>query len=124
MLHISEYYAQRQGRFYVATLSQSLQGMFGLEASREGAMELRRMYVDPDMRGRGIGRTLLQHAEKETILAGCTRLVLSTSEIQQAALALYRSSGYALRQRRNFPHRDDEDPWWWPASVLLRKAGV
>ncbi len=96
MLHIHEYYAQRQGKFYVATLSQSLQGMFGLEASRAGAMELRRMYVDPDQRGKGIGRTLLQHAEKETLLAGCTRLVLSTSEIQQAALALYRSSGYAL----------------------------
>ncbi len=96
MLHISEYYAQRQGRFYVAMLCQTLQGMFGLEASRAGAMELRRMYVDPDVRGRGIGRKLLQHAEEETVLAGCTRLVLSTSEIQQAALALYRSSGYKL----------------------------
>ena len=96
MLHIKEYYALRQGCFYVATLSQSLHGMFGLEASGAEAMELRRMYVDPDMRGRGIGRTLLQHAEKETLLAGCTRLVLSTSEIQQAALALYRSSGYTL----------------------------
>ena len=94
MLRIREYYAQKQGKFYVATLSQTLQGMFGLEASGLGAMELRRMYVEPDMRGKGIGRTLLQHAENETLLVGCTRLVLSTSEIQQAALALYRSSGY------------------------------
>jgi len=93
---IGDYYAERQGSFHVAELSHRLCGMFGLEASGPDAMELRRMYVDPFARGRGIGRVLLDRAEKETVAAGRRRLVLSTSEIQEAALSLYRSSGYLL----------------------------
>ncbi|MEZ5934815.1 MAG: GNAT family N-acetyltransferase [Alphaproteobacteria bacterium] len=92
---IATYYRNKDGSFFVAELSAQIVGMFGLESIGSDAMELRRMYVDPSVRGRGIGRLLLAHAEEQTRRSGKTRLVLSTSELQTAALSLYRSSGYA-----------------------------
>jgi putative acetyltransferase len=59
-------------------------------------MELRRMYVDAAARRKGIGRRMLQYAEDECRRRNVARLELSTAEIQSAALALYRNSGYQL----------------------------
>jgi putative acetyltransferase len=70
--------------------------MFGLEASGADAMELRRMYVDPDVRRRGIARRMLDFAEQECRRRKRFRMDLSTSEIQGEALALYRNAGYEL----------------------------
>ncbi len=94
---IAAYYAERQGAFWVATANENLVGMFGLEpSSLEGAMELRRMYVDPDARRQGIARTMLLFAEDECRRRKIKQLDLSTSELQGAALSLYRNNGYEL----------------------------
>jgi putative acetyltransferase len=91
---IPAYYGARQGAFFVAQAGATLIGMFGLEAAGEGAMELRRMYVDPDARRQGIARRMLAFAEDEARRLGAREMVLSTSEIQKEALALYRNAGY------------------------------
>ena len=71
--------------------------MIGLETAEPGdAMELRRMYVEPELRRQGIARTMLAFAENECRRLGMKRLELSTSELQDAALCLYRASGYRL----------------------------
>jgi GNAT superfamily N-acetyltransferase len=93
---ISDYYREREGGFWVAVDKEKIVGIFGLESSGDGAMELRRMYVDPDLRRRGIARRILQLAEQECRRRGRLRMCLSTSELQQEALALYRNAGYEL----------------------------
>ncbi len=60
-----------------------------------GLGEIKRMFVAPACRGRGIGRRLLLTLEGEAVERGCTRVRLDTGSRQRAALALYRSSGYA-----------------------------
>jgi putative acetyltransferase len=91
---IPDYYGARQGSFWVARVDGKLFGMFGLEAAGDGAMELRRMYVDPDARHRGVARAMLAFAEEEARRGNAREMVLSTSEIQKQALALYRNAGY------------------------------
>jgi putative acetyltransferase len=91
---IPAYYRERQGSFWVAVLDRRIVGMFGLEAAEPSAMELRRMYVDPQARRRGIARSMLAFAEDRCRHGGAREMVLSTSEIQQEALALYRAAGY------------------------------
>jgi ribosomal protein S18 acetylase RimI-like enzyme len=66
------------------------------ERAAPDAMELRRMYVDVASRRTGIGRRMLRYAEAECRRRDIARLVLSTAEIQEAALALYRGFGYQL----------------------------
>jgi putative acetyltransferase len=91
---IPAYYGARQGVFFVARAGGKLVGMFGLEAAGEGALELRRMYVAPDARRQGIAHKMLAFAEEEARRMGAHEMVLSTSEIQTEALALYRNAGY------------------------------
>jgi GNAT superfamily N-acetyltransferase len=93
---IADYYRERDGGFWVAADAGKLAGTFGLEASGDGAMELRRMYVDPDVRRRGIAQRMLCFAEEECRRRGRPRMNLSTSELQREALSLYRNAGYEL----------------------------
>jgi GNAT superfamily N-acetyltransferase len=93
---IEEYYRDRNGGFWVAIDDNHVVGMFGLEQIAADAMELRRMYVDPNQRRRGVARTMLAFAEAECRQRGFRCLDLSTSELQREALALYRNAGYRL----------------------------
>lgn len=56
--------------------------------------ELKRMYVDPAARGRGVGRAVLAEIEHTAAEAGYTRMVLETGVKQPEALALYEACGY------------------------------
>jgi GNAT superfamily N-acetyltransferase len=56
--------------------------------------ELKRMYVIPAARRRGIARALLEHLEHEARTLGATRLRLETGLHQPEAIALYASAGY------------------------------
>ena len=56
--------------------------------------ELKRMYVAPAARGRGLARAVLRHLEENASAAGFEALVLETGLKQPEAIALYESSGY------------------------------
>lgn len=56
--------------------------------------ELKRMYVSPDVRGTGLGRRLVAALEAEARALGVRRLVLETGTRQEAAIALYRATGF------------------------------
>ncbi len=56
--------------------------------------EFKRMYVVPAFRGRGLGRRLVVALEAEAAALGARELVLETGIRQEAALALYRATGF------------------------------
>jgi GNAT superfamily N-acetyltransferase len=93
---VPAYYGERDGGFWVAVRGDKVVGTFGLERASDDTMELRRMYVDPSARRQGIARQMLQFAENECRRRRVKHLELSTAEIQQAGLALYRNTGYRL----------------------------
>ena len=93
---LADYYAERQGAFFVVYDGDKLAGVFGLERLGAPSAELRRMYVDAAYRRQGLARMMLDYAEQVCRDAGTLLLTLSTSELQQAALAFYRASGYRL----------------------------
>ena len=59
-----------------------------------GMAELKRMYVRPAFRGRGIARQMIVAIEEEALAAGRSVIRLSTGASSPAAIALYQSSGY------------------------------
>jgi putative acetyltransferase len=96
---IAAYYAEHDGAFWVlrdGDGDHALVGTFGLERAAADACELRRMYVAPAARRRGLARFMLEQAERFAVERGFSRMVLSTSELQMAALALYQNAGYRL----------------------------
>ncbi|MGP3947901.1 GNAT family N-acetyltransferase [Streptomyces sp. 7N604] len=56
--------------------------------------EIKRMYVVPEARGRGLSRLILAALEDNARAAGRTRMVLETGTKQPEAISLYVSSGY------------------------------
>jgi len=56
--------------------------------------EVKRMYVDPDQRGRGVGWAVLRELEATAKQIGVRRLVLETGIYQEAAVVLYRRAGF------------------------------
>lgn len=57
-------------------------------------VEVKRMYVAPQARGRGLARVVLAHLEATARESGAEALVLETGLKQPEAIALYESSGY------------------------------
>ncbi|PXY34022.1 GCN5 family acetyltransferase [Prauserella flavalba] len=57
--------------------------------------EIKRMYVRPSARGRGVSRGLLTELEKRAVALGARRLVLETGTRQAPAIGLYLSSGFS-----------------------------
>jgi len=56
--------------------------------------EVKRMYVAPQARGRGMARLMLAHLEVDAGQHGVEAVVLETGLRQPEAMALYESSGY------------------------------
>src|SRR5438874_4705930 len=65
----------------------------------EGAYaEIKRMYVRPAFRGRGLGRLMLDHLIAYAGRQGLTVIRLETGIYQQEAIALYEGSGFRDRK--------------------------
>lgn len=56
--------------------------------------EAKRMYVEPDQRGKGVGSAVLAGLEAAAKQLGVRRLVLETGIYQHEALSLYRRAGF------------------------------
>jgi ribosomal protein S18 acetylase RimI-like enzyme len=59
---------------------------------------LEELYVVPSLRGKGIGRALLEAAMEMARSEGATHMELGTSEDDTAAVALYESTGFTNRE--------------------------
>jgi len=71
-------------------------GCGAIKAFDDDAMEVKRMWVNPQHRGKGIARSVLAELEKWARELGSRRCVLETGQKQPEALGLYRTSGYQV----------------------------
>jgi GNAT superfamily N-acetyltransferase len=60
------------------------------------AMEVKRMYVHPQERGKGIARQILSELEEWARELSCLKCVLETGKKQSDAVSLYSKSGYSI----------------------------
>jgi putative acetyltransferase len=86
--------AAGSGAFLVVSRSGRSIGCGAVRRLDERTGEIKRMFVRPEERGRGIGRVLLTALENEAQKLGLKRLVLETGTRQTEALALYERLGF------------------------------
>ena len=89
-----EYFQPPDGTFLVAFEDGAPIACGGVGRLDETTGELRRMYVLPAHRGRGLGRAILEELENAARTLGYTRMRLETGNEAPEALGLYTSSGY------------------------------
>jgi putative acetyltransferase len=81
-------------QFFVARLDGAAVGCAGVAMFADLA-EVKRMYVRPAARGRGVADALLARIETATRDAGLARLCLETGDRQLAAIRVYSRGGFS-----------------------------
>jgi GNAT superfamily N-acetyltransferase len=82
------------GCFVVAFVDSKAVGCGGFRHLRHGVAEIKRMYVDPSVRRRGIGSRVLEFLEETAAAAGYREAWLESGDQQPDAISLYRATGY------------------------------
>ena len=89
-------FAAPGGLFLVGTLSGEPVATGGWRRMDVPAVaELKRMYVVPAARRRGLARLVLTELERTAAAAGIVRMLLNTGPAQPEAIAMYAAAGYA-----------------------------
>jgi GNAT superfamily N-acetyltransferase len=83
------------GLFLVAEVTGEPVACGAWRAVRPDVAEIKRLYVAPDHRRRGVARLVLDALESSAARAGHRSVVLNTGDRQPEALALYARAGYA-----------------------------
>ncbi len=96
VLEVEVAYLQVGGEFWVIESQGTLVGTaayYPVERG-EGAVEIRKMYLLPRVRGQGLGRWLLQQLEQNIAENGFREVWIETASILKEAVCLYENSGY------------------------------
>jgi GNAT superfamily N-acetyltransferase len=98
-------FAPPAGNFLVAYLDGEPVGCGGLKRLAGDTVEVKRVYVHPEVRGRGVARALLAGLEEAAGSAGYAVVRLDTGANQPEALNLFQTSGYTPIEDYN------DNPW-------------
>jgi putative acetyltransferase len=104
VLAVKEYYLDRGGEFWVvesqgqivgtSAYYPCLVGASALDNRGEKAVEIRKMYLSPQVRGQGLGKYLLGELEQAIVDRGYQEIWIETASVLTAAVKLYEASGY------------------------------
>lgn len=86
--------APGRGAFLVAYVDGIAAGCGAVRLNEPGVAEVKRMYVLPAHRGRGIAGEILAELETRARALGARQLVLETGVRQPESIALYRRAGF------------------------------
>jgi len=87
-------YAPPSGGLWLAEVADDIAGCVALRRIDDERAEMKRLYVRPAFRGRGLGRALAQHVLEEAARIGYQRVCLDTLPSMGDAIALYRRLGF------------------------------
>jgi putative acetyltransferase len=90
----AEEVAEGRGAFLVAYVDDKPVGCGAVRHIAPTIAEIKRMYVAPSARNRGVGRQVLNELESIARQLGAARLVLETGVRQPEAIALYTRVGF------------------------------
>jgi GNAT superfamily N-acetyltransferase len=91
---LPEEFEPPHGAFLIAYVDDEAVACGGFKRLDPETAEIKRMFVSQKVRGRGLGRRLLEQLETGAKAAGYSTIRLDTGDRLPAAIHLYRSAGY------------------------------
>lgn len=105
---IERNYLAGGGIFHLVVDHQAkLLGCYGLLPHGEGICELRKMYLRAEVRGRGLGKLLMERALSEARSLGFRRIELDTAAPLKEAIEMYKRYGFKEFDKPGIPARCD-----------------
>ncbi len=92
-----EIYSSKRSNYYVLVTGNKVVGGAGfgpLSTTCQDTVELKGMYLSPELRGLGLGASLLQKALPEAKKEGFKKCYIETMQFMHAANALYKKFGF------------------------------
>ncbi|MEM6592001.1 MAG: GNAT family N-acetyltransferase [Cyanobacteria bacterium P01_H01_bin.119] len=96
VVEVETCYQAAGGEFWVIEQAGTVVGTAAYQPIERGthAVEIRKMYLLPNVRGLGLGKFLLQQLEAAIAAKGYRQIWLETATVLKAAVQLYESRGY------------------------------
>jgi putative acetyltransferase len=96
VLQVEEFYINAGGEFWVIEHQNQIVGTGAYYPIKRGkkAVEIRKMYLLPKVRGLGLGKYLLQQLELTIAKRGFKQIWIETASVLKEAVKLYESSDY------------------------------
>ncbi len=101
MVGVKEVFLDSGGDFLVGFMGDEMILMGGFKIISPDTAEVKRMRILPEYHRLGLGSWLLNMLEQEMKKGGIVKVLVSTLDVQNAALGLYRSNGYTEVARKS-----------------------
>jgi N-acetylglutamate synthase-like GNAT family acetyltransferase len=103
----------RGGAAWLVERDRELLGSLALTPERERVGAVRWFVLSPELRGRGLGRSLFDELLAEARASGLERIELGTFSLLTTAASIYRSAGFQVVAE----HQSDD---WGPTLTMQR----
>jgi N-acetylglutamate synthase-like GNAT family acetyltransferase len=97
-------YAEPDGSFIIAKENENIIGCVGLRKLDNKTCEMKRLFVNDNYKGKGIGKKLVEKVIAEAKIKNYGKMRLDTLDIMESALGIYYKSGfYEIKPYYNNP---------------------
>ena len=101
-------YAEPNGCILLSeSYEREIEGIVALKPLSDGSCEMKRLYIKPEFRGKGIGETLATCLIKEARFKGYKEIKLDTLSRLKPAVKLYEKLGFIKTEPYNFNPGND-----------------
>ena len=123
--HLSEYYnavPDKRAYFVAEDDTGRIIGGVGIAefSAIESCAEIQKLYLSDAAKGKGLGRRLLEYAEKQARQMGFERLYLETHSSLVAAIRLYEKLGYREIEKPDFIFHSTMDLFYVKSLVTVK----
>ena len=97
-------YIPPEGIYYILQVENKIAGMGALRKLKPSVGEVKRMYIRPEYRGKGLGKAILEKLLKKGKEFGYTTILLDTGLFMSAAQHIYHLAGF--QDREEYPESE------------------
>jgi putative acetyltransferase len=96
VIEVESAYLEAGGEFWVVELNSTIVGTAAYQpiARGQNAVEIRKMYLLPEVRGKGLGKYLLKQLENAIAALNYQQIWIETASVLAEAVQLYEHNGY------------------------------